>query len=92
MRINFAHIRHPSTSGGYIDFAVFEAKATSNTSSAKQSVLNQLTQAARSAGHKVDQSAIAFSQDGQIQFFGDKNLVDFLSNSGLPQWTHWIDT
>jgi len=92
MRINFAHIRHPSTSGGSIDFAVFDAKANSNTTEAKQAVLFQLTQAARGAGHKIDQSAIAYSQGGQIQFFGDKNLVDFLSKNGLPQWTHWIDT
>jgi hypothetical protein len=92
MRINFAHIRHPSTNAGTIDYAVFDAKANSNTTEAKQSVLFQLTQAARSAGHKIDQSAIAYSESGQIQFFGDKNLVNFLSKNGLPQWTHWIET
>lgn len=91
MRINFAHIRHPSTSGGFIDFAVFDARASNNTTSANQAALNQLTLAARSAGHKIDQSAIAFSEGGRLRFFGDKNLVDFLSRSGLPRWTHWID-
>lgn len=92
MRINFAHIRHPSTSGGHIDFAVFDARASNNTTSANQAILMQLTFAARSAGHKIDQSAIAFAESGQLRFFGDKNLVEFLSKNGLPQWTNWIDT
>ena len=29
MRLNFAHIRERSTTGDYVDFAVFEANATS---------------------------------------------------------------
>lgn len=91
MKINFAHIRHPSTSGGNIDFAVFEARASSNTATGNQTILNQLTVAARSAGHKIDQPAIAFSENGRLKFFGDKNLIDFLSKSGLPRWTHSID-
>ncbi|MFA1731671.1 hypothetical protein [Xanthomonas campestris] len=90
MKINFAHIRHPSTSGGSIDFVVFEAKSTSGPAG-NPAVLAKLTMKARASGLKVDQSALAFNQNGRLQFFGDKNLVDFLSKNGLPNWTHSID-
>lgn len=91
MRINFAHIRERSTSGGWIDFAVFEAHSTTNTESANAEVLMQLTAKTRIAGHKIDQSALAFNEHGRVKFYGTKNLVDYLSRSGLPQWTHSID-
>lgn len=88
MKIHLAHIRERSTSGGYIDFAVFDAKSTSGNNDA---LLAQLTAKARTSGLKIDQSALAFNQNGRLQFYGSKNLVDHLSKSGLPQWTHDID-
>lgn len=91
MRINFAHIRERSTSCGWIDFAVFDARSTSNSESANAEVLAQLTTKARIAGYKIDQSALAFNEGGRVKFYGSRNLVDYLSRSGLPQWTHWID-
>lgn len=91
MKINLAHVRERSTSGGWINFAVFEAKSTSNTDSANAGVLAQLTAKARHAGLKIDQSALAFVENGRIKFYGSKNLVEYLSRGGLPQWTHSID-
>ena len=91
MRINFAHIRHPGASGGYIDFAVFEARSASGTQSANAAVLARLTAKARASGLKVDQSALAFVESGRIRFYGSPPLVDFLSKSGVPRWTHHID-
>ena len=88
VKINLAHIRERSTSGGYIDFAVFDAKSTSGDNDA---LLAQLTAKARASGLKVDQSALAYTKNGRIQFYGSKNLVDHLSKSGLPQWTHEIN-
>ena len=88
MKISLAHIRERSTTGGYIDFAVFDAKSTSGNNDA---LLQQLTAKARAAGLKIDQSALAYTQNGRLQFFGSKNLVNFLSKSGLPRWTHEID-
>jgi hypothetical protein len=91
MKINLAHIREHSTSGGWIDFAVFDAHSSSNTDSANAEVLAQLTAKARISGLKIDQSALAFNQSGRIQFYGTPNLVEHLSRSGLPRWTHSID-
>jgi len=91
MRVNFAHIRERSTTGGWIDFAVFDARSTSGTDVANAAVLAELTGKARTAGFKIDQSALAFSEAGRLKFYGTKNLVDYLSKSGLPNWTHWID-
>lgn len=91
MRINFAHLRERATSGGWVSFAVFDAKSTSGTNSDNSALLSQLTIKARAAGLKVDQSALAFVQHGHIQFYGDQNLVNYLSRSGVPQWTHAID-
>jgi len=91
MKINLAHIREKSTSGGWIDFAVFDAKSTSGTNSDNAVLLADLTAKARTSGLKIDQSALAFKQAGQIRFYGDKNLVDYLSRNGVPRWTHKID-
>ena len=88
MQINFAHLREPSTSGGWVNFAVFDARATSSSDTANAQALAQLTTKAQMAGHRVDQSALAFNENGRLKFYGSKNLVDFLSRSGLPHWTH----
>ncbi len=91
MRISFAHLRERSSLGGWIDFAVFDARSTTGTRSAKAEVLRRLTEKARKAGHKIDQSALAFKDHGALNFYGTRNLVGFLSKRGLPQWTHWIE-
>lgn len=91
MKFNFAHIRERSTSGGSIDFAVFDARSTSGSDSANAQVLSDLTTRARLAGRKIDQSALAFTEHGRLKFYGTKNLVDYLSKRGLPQWTHSLD-
>ena len=88
MRISLAHIRAPAASGGYIDFAVFGAESTSGDNA---TLLTQLTVKARASGLKIDQSALAYSQGGRIQFYGSRHLVDHLARSGLPRWTHEID-
>lgn len=91
MRINFAHLRERSTSGGWIDFAVFEARSTSASDAANDEVLASLTAKARIAGYKIDQSALAFSESGRTKFYGTKSLVEHLSRVGVPHWTHVMD-
>ena len=88
MKVNLAHLRERSTSGGWINFAVFDAKSSSGDN---DGLLIQLTQAARANGLQVDQSALAFKSGNQIRFFGDRNLVKYLSNGWHPQWTHTLD-
>ncbi|MDO9212513.1 MAG: hypothetical protein Q8Q54_01515 [Methylococcales bacterium] len=91
MQINLAHIREHSTSGGWIDFAVFDARSQSGSDSDNNKLLIQLTSKAEMSGLKIDQSALAYNHNGKIMFFGSKNLVDYLSHNGLPIWTHTID-
>ena len=91
MKINLAHIRERSTTGGWIDFAVFDAKATTCGDTGNNNLLVQLTAQARVNGLKIDQSALAYKQGSQIKFFGDKNLVNYLSGNGVPRWTHTVD-
>jgi hypothetical protein len=91
MRVNFAHISHPSTSGGRINFAVFESISNSGLRDDNSDVLDQLTYAARAQGLRVDQSALAFKQNGRLQFFGSLPLVELLSKNGLPRWTHYLN-
>ena len=88
MKVNLAHIRERSTSGSWINFVVFDAKSTSNNNS---QLLSQLTSKARASGLKVDKSALAYSKYGRLEFYGTKDLVQYLSKSGLPSWTHTID-
>ena len=91
MRISFAHIREKAAAGGFVDFAVFDARSASGAETDNAALLLQLTVAARAQGLKVDQSALAYMNAGRIQFYGTDTLVSHLAKSGLPTWTHWID-
>lgn len=90
MQINFAHLRQPAVSGGWVNFAVFDARSSSGTTSANSALLEQLTARARRNQLRIDQSALAFSANGRIRFFGNKHLVEFLSHNGLSRWTHTL--
>lgn len=91
MKINLAHIRARATNGGNIDFVVFDARARSGSDAANSQLLAQLTARAKESGLKVDQSALAYGENGRIRFYGSRNLVEHLSKIGLPSWTHSID-
>ncbi|MDA3918597.1 MAG: hypothetical protein PF690_16735 [Deltaproteobacteria bacterium] len=91
MKINMAHLREKSTSGGWINFAIFEAKPRTGSNSDNGNLLFDLTNNARSSGLKVDQSALAYRKNGRIEFYGSKNLVAYLSRLGVPRWTHQIN-
>jgi hypothetical protein len=91
MRLNFAHLRERSTSGGWINFAVFEADATSNSNQGRSKLLSQLTVKARLNGLRVDKAALAFAEGGQVKYFGSPDLVDYLAKRGVPRWTHTLD-
>ncbi len=91
MRINFAHIRERSTSGGWINFAVFEANSNNGTDSGRADVLRDLTVRARANRLQIDKSALAYTQSGRIMFYGTPDLVEYLSNNGVPGWTHSLD-
>ena len=91
MKINMAHLRERSTSGGWINFAIFDARSTSGTDHDNADLLAQHTAKARASGLQVDQSALAYAQNGRIRFYGTTNLVNFLAKGWIPQWTHEID-
>jgi hypothetical protein len=91
MRIQFAHLRERSTTGGYIDFAVFQANATDGTDSGRDEVLYDLTRQARMQGLKIDQSALAYTEHGRTRYYGNRNLVNYLARRGVPRWTHYLD-
>jgi hypothetical protein len=91
MRVNFAHLRERARTGGWINFAIFDARASSGTSADNSKLLAQLTVRARAASLRVDQAALAFMNGGRLQFFGSPPLVEYLSRNGLPAWTHHIE-
>lgn len=91
MTINFAHLRDRSTTGGYINFAVFEADANSRTNQGRALLLQQLTSAARQQNLRIDKAALAFSENGRVKFYGSSDLVNYLANIGIPRWTHQLD-
>jgi hypothetical protein len=90
MKVNFAHLRERAQAGGWINFAVFDARSSSGTSADNSKLLAQLTVRARDT-LRVDQAALAFTNAGRLQFFGSPPLVEYLSRSGLPGWTHHIE-
>lgn len=90
MQVTFAHLRERARAGGYIDFAVFDAKSRSGCDQDNDLLLSQLTQAARQRGLKVDQAALAYRSGSRTEFFGSEPLVQHLSEVGLPRWTHTL--
>ncbi len=90
MQIKFAHLRERAASGGWINFAVFQADARTHSRSSRAEVLDDLTRRARGSGLRVDQSALMFVEQGRPTYFGNNNLVDYLSRSGVPRWTHTL--
>lgn len=89
MRIDLAHLREKSTSGGWLSVAVFAAKSNSGNNSA---LLSQLVARTRASGLRVDKAALTFKQNGRIRFYGDEDLVKLLSQRGsVFQRTHTID-
>lgn len=91
MKVNLAHLREHGRSGGWINFAVFDARSSSGTRDDNSRLLMQLTAQARLANLRIDQSALAYRSGGQVQFFGSPPLVEYLSKAGVPGWTHTID-
>lgn len=91
MRVNLAHLRERARSGGWINFAVFDARSSSGTNDDNARLLAQLTAKAKGANLRVDQSALAFMSGSRVQFFGSPPLVEYLSKNGVPDWTHTID-
>ena len=91
MKINFAHLRERAQSGGWVNFAVFDARSNSGNASDNSTLLANLTMRARAAQLRVDQSALAFSANGRVQFFGSPPLVEYLSKKGLPGWNYSLD-
>lgn len=91
MSVNLAHLRERARNGGWINFAVFEARSSSGARNDNAQLLAELTAKARLANLRVDQSALAFMSGGRVQFFGSPPLVKYLSESGLPAWTHTIE-
>ncbi len=92
MQINFAHVRVPSVSGADINYVLFESRSATGTFGDNAALLAQLTMRARASGLRVDQSALVFVEAEQIRFQGTKPLVDHLSRTGVPGWTHSFDT
>ena len=86
-KVSLAHIRERSTTGSWINFIVFDAKSTTGNN---EKLLTQLTSQARANGLQADKSALAYTRNGRLEFYGTKDLVQYLSKSGLPQWTHSI--
>lgn len=92
MRVHFAHLREMSTTGRYVDFAIFDANASSGLDSERANVLASLTTSARMALRlKIDASALVFVENGQQRTYGDHFVVDYLTKAGVPAWTHFID-
>jgi hypothetical protein len=86
MRINFAHINIHG-----LNVAVFDAKPTVDSDAARGQLLNDLANRARRLNLRVEKAALAYEEFGRIKFYGNIDLVNYLSNAGLPNWTHWMD-
>ena len=86
MQIRAAHLRHQG-----ISFAVFGADARTHMSTDRADLLARLVFAARtSLNWRVDKAALAFTEGSRVTFYGTPDLVNFLSRSGPPGWTHTI--
>ena len=86
MRIKMAHLQVQG-----IDFAVFDADASSRSRRDREALLARLTGIAQQQGLRVEKAALAYENCGRVEFFGTPDLVEFLANNGVSQWTHEIE-
>ena len=91
MKINLAHFRQQTALGDFIDFAIFDTVSESGAESDNLMLLNNLTLSAQSKDLKIDQAALVFKKNDQVRFYGSKDLINYLSKSGFPKWTHTIE-
>jgi len=74
-----------------VNCAVFDADALNHSNQARSNLLAQLAARARAAGLAVSKRALAFRENGRLTFFGDDDLVRYLSNNPRAlRWTHEI--
>lgn len=85
--INMAHLRVDD-----IDFAVFEADARSRMERDRAHLLARLTEQARANGLRIQKSALAFQENGELRFYGTPDLVAFLVNNPYVKWTHRLSS
>ena len=76
-----------------INVAVFQADARTHANSDRKTLLADLTMKARQSGLRVQKSALAYNNYGNVEFLGTPDLVQFLANGGFYRlrWTHEID-
>ncbi len=87
MKINMAHLRDQD-----ISFAIFETDAPSRTKHDRDALLHQLIGQARLSGLRVDKAVLAFTEFGQLTFYGTPDLVRFLvARPSALRWTHTLD-
>jgi len=91
MQVKLAHLREHGRAGGWINFAVFDARSSSGTHEDNSRLLVQLTAKARMAKLRVDQAALAYPSGGRVEFYGSAPLVDYLSKgiSHGQKSPHW---
>lgn len=89
-RIEFAHLRAPSTTGHMVDFAIFHARANVDTDEARQEWLNQLVFAARSIGRNVEAAALVYKDGSRIKWWGDPFAVDYINKRGIPRSNYYV--
>ena len=87
MKVNYAVLQE-QVSDRLSNNVVFQAGAPSSLESEQMELLRQLMMHVRRKGLNVHQAALAFEEEGELKFFGSRNLVDHLSENGLPGWTH----
>lgn len=91
MTVNLVQHQERSRSGGWINFAVFDARSSSGTRGVNSRLLPRLPAKAKLANLRTDQSALVCASGDRMQFFDDSLLVGYPAKSGLPRWAHTID-
>ncbi|MDR6221292.1 hypothetical protein [Deinococcus soli (ex Cha et al. 2016)] len=85
MNFNIAHVNIQGQ-----NCLICEANAQDGTDRSRSAVLARLVAAARAKNLRVDKSALAYTEYGRLKFYGTPDLVKFLANNGLPNWTHTL--
>ena len=87
MKVRLAHLNIQG-----VNVAIFDAKPVINTNSKKTALLVDLTSRARTSGLSIQKSALAYAEGQHIVYFGTPDLVLYLQDEGIPQWTYGINT
>lgn len=90
MAVNFSYFRRHTTKRRWRNLAVFVITKAQQLNRTPYQVLSELSALVKSENMLIDDSLLIVLDGGKNCLYGDNSLVDLVSHTGVPRFTHRI--